>query len=54
VDLLASEMVQDIVSQTSRKISLPNKISQQMEWVGIMNELKLEVEEIVFRKIVYR
>jgi len=54
VDLLAREMVQNIVSQTSRKRSLPDKISQQMEWVGTMNELKHEAEETVFRKIVYR
>jgi hypothetical protein len=51
VDLLAREMVQDIITQTSRKISLPGKASQQMEWVGTMNELKHDAEEIVSIKL---
>lgn len=54
VDLLAREMVQDIVNQTSRKISLPDKANQQMEWVGTTNELKHEAEEIALCQIVYR
>lgn len=53
VDLLAREMVQDIVNQTSRKISLPDKASRQMEWIGAMNELKHEAEEITLCQIVY-
>jgi hypothetical protein len=54
VDLLAREMIQDIINQTNREINLPDKESCQMEWVGEMNELKHEAEEIIFRKIVYR
>ena len=54
VDLLAREMIQDIINQTIRKRNLPDKASRQMEWVGTMNELNHEAEEIVFRKIVYK
>jgi hypothetical protein len=54
VDLLAREMVQDIIHQTSRKRNLPDKASQQMEWVGAMNELRCKAEEITLRQIVYR
>ncbi len=54
VDLLAREMVQDIVSQTSRKISLPDKANQQMDWVRTTNELKHEAEEIALCQIVYK
>jgi len=54
VDLLAREMIRNIISQTSRKINLPDRANRQMEWVGMMNELRHGAEEIVFRKIVYR
>ncbi|MFZ7101121.1 MAG: TnpV protein [Peptococcaceae bacterium] len=54
MDLLAREMVQDIINQTSRKISLPDKANQQMEWVGTTNELKHEAEEIFLCQIVYK
>lgn len=44
VDLLARKMVHDIVSQTIRKISLPDKATQQMKRVDTTNELKHEAE----------
>lgn len=54
VDLQAREMVQQIMGQTSRKRNLPDKARKQLEWVGAMNELKREAEEIVLLQIIYR
>lgn len=54
VDLQAREMVQQIMYQTSRKRNLPDKGSRQLEWVGVMNALKHEVEEIVLNQIIYQ
>ncbi len=54
VDLLAKEMIQDIINQTCRKRNLPDKASRQMEWVGVMNELNHEAEESALYQIVYK
>lgn len=54
IDLRAREMVQQIMSQTSRERNLPDKASRQLEWIGAMNELKHEAEEIVLHQIIYR
>ena len=54
VDLLARKMVQDITQQTTSKRDLPDKAAQQLEWVGVRNELKHEAEEVALLKIVYR
>jgi hypothetical protein len=54
VDLQARKMVQKIMCQTSLERNLPDKESKQIEWVGAMNELKYEVEEIVLHQIIYK
>lgn len=54
VDSQARKTVQQVIYQTSRKRNLPDKASRQLEWVGVMNELNHEAEEIVLHQIIYK
>lgn len=54
VDSQVRVMVSEIICQTSQGRILPNKTSKPLEWVGVMNELKHEAEEIALYQIIYR
>lgn len=55
VDKEAREQVEMLVEQMAEKQGVTEqlKIHEQMKWVGLMNNIKVSVEEIVLKDIVY-
>lgn len=55
IDAQANEMVDSLVKQTVIKQGITEelKATDQMKWVGLMNNIKHSVEEIVMNDIVY-
>ena len=55
IDMRARSMVDDIISKSAQKQGITEelKITDQMKWVGLMNNLKTQAEEFVFSEIVY-
>lgn len=49
----ASNMVENLIEEMLKTNPAPDRAKQQMEWVGHMNMLKLQVEEIVMRELIY-
>ncbi len=55
IDAQANEMMDNLVKQTAIKQGITEelKATDQMKWVGLMNNIKHSVEEIVLNDIVY-
>ena len=55
IDMRARNMVEDIISKSKPKQGVTGelKATDQMKWVGLMNNLKAQAEEFVFSEIVY-
>ena len=55
IDMRARDMVEDIISKAAPKQGITEelKATDQMKWVGLMNNLKAQAEEFVFSEIVY-
>lgn len=54
IDLQVRELLQKIMYQASKERKFPGKVNRQLEWVGAMNELKHEAEEIALHQIIYK
>ena len=55
IDMRARNMVDDIILKAAQKQGITDelKTTDQMKWVGLMNNLKAQAEEFVFSEIVY-
>ena len=55
VDQEARELVEILMKQMTEKQGMTEqvKMQEQMKWVGIMNNIKACVEEIVLKEIIY-
>ena len=53
IDRTARERVNQILSQMLEQDPAPDKATDQMGWVGHMNSLKHQAEELVLTELVY-
>ena len=53
IDRMARERVEQIVSKLLEQDPAPNKTTDQMGWVGHMNSLKHQAEELVLTELIY-
>ncbi len=55
VDRTASEMVDRLIAEMAKREDITEalKASDQMAWVGAMNNIRNRAEEIVLREVVY-
>ena len=55
IDRKATEMMECLVEQMSRGQGVTEdlKAQNQMEWVGLMNNIRAAAEEIVLRELIY-
>ena len=55
VDRTASEMLDQLVGEMAKRegVSEALKVSDQMAWVGAMNNIRNRAEEIVLREVVF-
>jgi len=55
VDSAANERLETIVSQAAKAQNITEalKAVDQMAWVGAMNNIKQQAEEIVFKELIY-
>lgn len=55
VDRQANEMVERLVEQMDEAegVTEEMKAADQMKWVGLMNNIKVRAEEIVFKELIY-
>ena len=54
VDQQAREMIDKITLQLLETDPAPDKAKYQMEWVGHMNRIKAQAEEIILHELIYR
>lgn len=56
VDEQAQQLLDDMIPKlmSQQGITEQLKANEQLEWVGRMNNIKAQVEEVIFFKIVYR
>ena len=55
IDRQATEMVEQLTSKMAREQGVTEelKASDQMKWLGLMNNIKASAEEVVMAEIVY-
>ncbi len=55
IDRQATEMVERLTEQMAREQGVTEelKASDQMKWVGLMNNLRASAEEVVMRELIY-
>lgn len=55
IDKLATEKVDKIINELSEKNNIDEKLKQsnQLKWVGIMNNFRLQAEEIALVELIY-
>ena len=55
IDRQATEMVEQLTARMAREQGVTEelKASDQMQWVGLMNNIKASAEEVVLRELVY-
>jgi len=55
VDNVANERLKAIVSQAAKAQNITEalKASNQMAWVGTMNNIKHQAEEVIFKELIY-
>ena len=55
VDSMANERLKTIVSQAAKTQNITEalKASDQMAWVGTINSIKQQAEEIIFKELIY-
>ncbi|EAG9406789.1 TnpV protein [Listeria monocytogenes] len=53
IDQTANRRLEQIMSDLQKTQVPPDKMTQQMEWVGHMNNLKSQAEEIILTELIY-
>ena len=55
IEEAAQRMVRQIVTQTAQAEGVTEELKERdpMKWVGLMNTLKAQAEEIVFQELIY-
>lgn len=55
IDQQANEMAEQLIAQIARQQNVTEqlKATNQLRWVGMMNNIKAAVEEIVLKKLIY-
>ena len=53
IDKTANRRLTQIMTELQQKQKAPDKMTQQMEWVGYMNNLKAQAEELILTELIY-
>ena len=53
IDQTANRRLEQIMADLQKTQVPPDKMTQQMEWVGHMNNLKAQAEELILTELVY-
>ncbi|WP_109733400.1 TnpV protein [Faecalicatena orotica] len=53
IDKTASRRLEQIMADLTKTQTPPDKMSNQMAWVGHMNNLKAQAEELILTELVY-
>ena len=53
IDRTAKERIEQMVSQMTKQENIPDKATNQMAWVQMMNNLRHSAEETVLTELVY-
>lgn len=52
-DQTANRRLEQIMADLQKVQTPPDKLTQQMEWVGHMNNLKAQAEELILTELIY-
>ena len=53
IDQTATRRMDQIMTDLQKKQTPPDKMMYQMEWVGYMNNLKAQAEELILAELIY-
>jgi len=53
IDQTATRRMEQIMTDLQKVQTPPDKMTQQMEWVGYMNGLKAQAEELILAELIY-
>ena len=53
IDQTANRRLEQIMADLQKVQTPPDKLTQQMEWVGHMNQLKAQAEELILAELIY-
>ena len=53
IDMTANRRLTQIMTELQQTQKAPDKMTQQMEWVGYMNNLKAQAEELILAELIY-
>ncbi|NWK10796.1 TnpV protein [Clostridium cadaveris] len=53
IDQTANRRLEQIMADLQKSQTPPDKMTHQMEWVGHMNNLKAQAEEMILTELVY-
>ncbi|MDJ0304835.1 MULTISPECIES: TnpV protein [Bacillota] len=53
IDQTANRRLTQIMTDLQKTQTPPDKMTQQMEWVGYMNSLKAQAEEMILTELIY-
>nr|WP_206172811.1 TnpV protein [Acidilutibacter cellobiosedens] len=53
IDQTANRRLTQIMADLQKVQTSPDKMKQQMEWVGYMNNLKSQAEEMILTELIY-
>ena len=53
IDQTADRRLEQVMSDLQKTQTPPDKMTHQMEWVGHMNNLKAQAEEMILTELVY-
>ena len=53
IDQTANRRLEQIMTELQKTQVPPDKMTRQMEWVGHMNNLKAQAEELILTELVY-
>ncbi|NCB27166.1 MAG: TnpV protein [Bacteroidia bacterium] len=53
IDQTATRRMEQIITDLQKTQAPPDKMTHQMEWVGYMNSLKSQAEELILAELIY-
>ena len=53
IDQTATRRMEQIMTDLQKTQAPPDKMTHQMEWVGYMNSLKSQAEELILAELIY-
>ena len=53
IDQTATRRVEQVMTDLQKMQTPPDKMTHQMEWVGYMNNLKAQAEEMILTELIY-